>query len=144
MVKSPSKEDIWYLVPDIEIRVHESWINLVQYCQANLEFGTLIVKIANALPTRRLKEVPSIRVDKPSKLTKDDISYWIPSVDVRVHYSWINLIQWCQNYYVSGDLGFMLVSAHPTEIVKTDQRVDFSKPETIPSGIPLNFDKIRY
>lgn len=137
----PKTEEKWYLVPEIEVRVHESWINLVQYCQENIPFGDLTIKVANGQPTKRLKEVPSIRFDKQAALMKDGKWYVIPSIDVRVHEYWINMVQWCQNYFISGTLSFRLVGGQPTDLLKAEQEVNFSRPKTIPNGIPLNFTK---
>ena len=133
-------EEQWYVVPEIEVRVHESWVNLVTYCRDNLQHGDLRIKIANAQPTKRLKETPVIRFDrKTPKSITDGMWYVIPSLDVRVHEYWINLIQWCQSSFVSGELEIRLVGGQPIELISAKQDVRFDKPETIPNGIPLNF-----
>ena len=134
-------EELWYVVPELEVRVHQSWVALVKYCQDSLPHGTLRVKIANAQPAKRLKETPSIRFDKQPQPIKG-IQYVIPSLDIRIHEYWINLIQWCQNYFVSGEIEFKLVSGQPTELIGAHQNVRFDKPETIPTGIPLDFSKV--
>ena len=135
-------EEKWYVVPEIEVRVHESWVNLVVYCRDSLPFGDLRVKISNAIPTKRLDEVPSIRFDKQvPKSINDGVWYVIPSLDTRVHEYWINLIQWTQQCFVSGELMLRLVGGQPTELLAAKQNVRFDKPETLPNGIPLNFDR---
>ena len=139
---SKQVEETWYIVPELEIRVHMSWINLSQYCQVNFPFGDLWVRISNGLPTKRLKEIPNIRVDKQSSTVRNGSWYYIQSLEVRVHEYWINLIHWSQTYFMSGDLGFKIVMGQPTELLSCNQKVDFSKPETIPPGIPLNFNKL--
>ena len=135
-------EEKWYLVPEIEVRVHESWINLVKYCQGNLWHGDLKIEIDNGQPGKRLEEIPSIRFDKQLSFIKEGKWYVIPSLDVRVHEYWINLVQWCQTYFISGVIKFRLTCGQPAELLSAKQRVSFSKLETIPSGMPLDFRKI--
>lgn len=134
-------EELWYVVPELEVKIHQSWINLIQYCQDNLPFGDLRVEISNGQPGKRLKETPSIRFDKQSVQVKGGVSYLIQSLDFRVHEYWVNCIQWCQNYVVSGIIEFRLVGSLPTELLGVKQNVNFSKPETIPDGLPLSFSK---
>ena len=134
------KEDIWYVVPEIEVRVHESWVRLIQYCQENLPYGELKIQLSNAMPTKRVKETPSIRFDKQKSKTKGK-SYVISSIDVHIHEYWINLIQWCQNYLQKGEIEFKIVNACPTDLISAKQEVRFDKQETIPSGLPLEFSK---
>jgi len=134
------KEEKWYIVPELEIRVHEAWINLVQYCQDNLQYGDLKIEISNALPGKRLDEIPKIRFDKPSPSEVKGTWYIISSLNVRVHESWVNLIQWCQNYFQSGSIKFRLVAGQPTELLGASQKVNFGKSETLPIGLPLRFD----
>jgi hypothetical protein len=139
MVKT--REEVWYIVPEIEIRVHESWISLIRYCQESLPYGELKVQISNAQPTKRMKETPNIRFDKQMTAKQNGITYMIESLDFRVHEYWVNLIQWCQNYFVKGEIEFKLVNALPTELVYAKQDVRFDKRDTIPDGVPLVFDK---
>ena len=136
-----AKEEIWYIVPEIEVRVHESWIKLIQYCQETLPYGDIRIQISNALPTKRVKETPSIRFDKQGAPKTDGTWYIIPSLDCRVHEYWINLIQWCQNYFVKGSIEFRLINAQPTDLLDVKQDMRFDRPDTIPPGIPLNFTK---
>ena len=60
----PKTEEKWYLVPDIEIRIHESWINLVRYCQEQIPFGDIKIRIVNGQPTQLLEQKPTVRFDK--------------------------------------------------------------------------------
>lgn len=134
------KEEIWYVVPEIEVRVHQSWVRLIKYCEENLPYGDLKIQVSNSMPTRRVKETPSIRFDKNNSKS-DGISYLIPSLDIHVHEYWVNLIQWCQNYFVKGEIEFRLVNSLPTDLLSAKQDTRFDKPETIPSGMPLNFSR---
>ena len=134
-----AKEEIWYIVPEIEVRVHESWIKLMQYCQENLPYGEIKIQVSNAQPTRKLKETPNIRFDKQVVPRVDGTWYLIPSLDCKVHEYWVNLIQWCQNYFVKGEIEFKLVNAQPTELINAKQDVRFDRPDTIPTGTPLSF-----
>jgi len=59
-----TNDDRWYLVPELEVRVHESWINLVQYCRDQMPFGDIKIRIVNGQPTQLLEQKPSIRFDK--------------------------------------------------------------------------------
>lgn len=137
--KSEPKEN-WYVVPDIELRVHESWVNLIVYTAMNLPFGDLEIEINNGQPTKRLKEKPNIRFDKQvSRSAKNGTWYYIESLDVHIHEYWINLIRWCQDYFTSGKLEIRLVVGCPTELISASQKVYFNRPETIPLGVPLEF-----
>ena len=131
-----------YLVPEINITITSAWVNLITYCQANLPYGNLFIEINNGEPRRKVKEVPSIRFDKNDvPRDKDEKIYVIQSLDIRIPESWINMINWVQSYFVSGRLGFKLIAARPTELIEAVQKANFSKPETIPNGVPLNFDR---
>ena len=140
-VKSESKEET-YLVPEIDLTITKAWINLIAYCQENLPYGDLFVEINSGQPGKRVKEVPSVRFDKPVSQPKEGQVYLIQSLSMQIPKPWIDLIQWCQEYFASGTMGFRIVSASPTELLQAKQKVNFSKPETIPSGIPLEIDKL--
>ena len=60
----PKTEEKWYLVPDIEIRIPESWINVVRYCQEQIPFGDIKIRIVNGAPTELLESKPKIRFDQ--------------------------------------------------------------------------------
>ena len=64
MPKPSKSEEKWYLVPEIEVRVHESWINLVQYCRDQLPYGDIKLRIVNGQPTELLEQKAKIRFDK--------------------------------------------------------------------------------
>ena len=134
----PKTEDLWYVVPEIEVKVHQSWVNLIIYCQHSISYGTIRIRIRDAQPIARLKEIPDIRFDKP-EYKEQGKYYLIQSLDLRVSEYWINLIQWCQDYFQSGDIEFKLIGSQPTELLGASQKVRFDKPETIPTGIPLDF-----
>ena len=136
------REEIWYVVPEIEVRVHESWINLIRYCQESLPYGFLRLEVINAQPTKKLKEIPSIRFDKPSLARGDNgKTYLISSLNMHIDESWINLVQWCQNYFTKGKIGFKVHGGCPTDLVEAQQDIRFDKPDTIPPGLPLCFTK---
>jgi len=139
-VKSES-EEVTYLVPEIDLTVTQAWITLISYCQENLPYGDLFIEVNNGQPGKRVKEVPSVRFDKPAPTQKEGQVYLIQSLDIRIPKPWIDLIQWCQEYFVSGKLGFRIAYASPTELLQAKHNMNFSKPETIPRGIPLDFDK---
>lgn len=141
----PKTAEETYLVPELELTITQAWITLIAYCQENLPYGDLFVEINNGQPGKKVKEVPNIRFDKPTPSpapSKEGQTYLIQSLGMRIPEPWIALIQWCQSYFVSGRIGFRVVNAYPTELLQTKPKVDFSKPETIPSGIPLEFDKL--
>ena len=133
-------EEITYLVPEIDVTVSQAWVNLIQHSQENLPYGDLYIEINNGQPGRKLKEIPSIRFDK-QPIIKNGVNYVIQSLDMRIPKSWVDMIQWVQSYFISGRMGFRLVSAQPTELLSVKQSVNFSKPETIPAGIPLDFTR---
>lgn len=128
-----------YLVPELNVKISLAWIKLVEYCQENLRFGTLKIEINNGQPGKKLKEIPSIRFDKPSAPKKTGNVYLVKSLDIRIPESWINMVIWCQNVFNSGTIEFDLTAAQPTELISAVQKVNFSKPETIPAGMPLVF-----
>ena len=133
-------EEITYLVPEINVTISQAWIALIQYCQEILPYGDLYIDINNGQPGKKWKEIPSIRFDKPPVI-KEGINYIIQSLDMRIPKSWIDMIQWIQTYFNSGRFGFRLAYAQPTELLLAKQQVNFGKPETIPTGIPLSFTK---
>lgn len=135
-------EEQTYLVPEIELTITQAWITLIAYCQECLPYGDLFIEVNNAQPGKKIKEVPSVRFDKPSTSVREGPTYLIKSLNMQIPKPWIDLIQWCQEYFSFGKLGFRIVKAYPTELLQAKQKVDFSKPETIPSGIPLEFDKV--
>jgi hypothetical protein len=133
-------EDKWYVVPELEVRIHETWITLIDYCNNELPYGDLKIQLANALPTKRLKATPKIRFDKPVLKSQKGTWYIIPSTGERVHEYWINFIQWCQNYFTKGTVTIRLVAAQPTELLSAEQDIRFDKPDTIPNGPPITFN----
>jgi hypothetical protein len=134
-------EEISYLVPEINVTITQAWVALISYCQDSFPYGDLFLEISNGQPGKKTKEVPSIRFDKPTSHPKDGLTYLIPSLEMRIPKSWIDMIQWCQQNLTSGKIGFRVVNAQPTELLQVSQLVNFSKPETIPCGIPLNFSR---
>ena len=66
-------EEKWYLVPDIEIRIHESWINLVRYCQEQIPFGDIKIRIVNGQPTELLESRPRVRFDKAPSIPMSEL-----------------------------------------------------------------------
>lgn len=136
----PKTEEITYLVPEVDATVSQAWVNLIQYCQENLPYGDLYIEINNGQPGKKVKEIPSIRFDH-QPVVKEGITYIIQSLDMRVPKSWIDMILWVQVFFISGRLGFRIISAQPTELLLAKSNVNFSKPETIPSGMPLNFNR---
>ena len=65
----PKNEEKWYLVPDVEIRIHESWINLVRYCQDQIPFGDIKIRIVNGQPTELLEAKAKVRFDKQPSIS---------------------------------------------------------------------------
>jgi len=141
MAKIATTEET-YLVPEIDLTITQSWMNIIIYCQESLPYGDLFIEVNNAQPGKKIKEVPSVRFDKTSTHPKNGPAYLVQSLGIQIPKSWIDLIQWCQQYFASGKLGFRLVNASPTDLLQAKQKVDFSKPETIPNGMPLEFDKV--
>ena len=132
------REEISYLVPEVELTVSQAWITLIAHCQENIPYGDIYIEINNCQPSKRLKEIPSIRFDVQPR-TKEGLTYVIESLDMRIPRAWVDLIQWCQGYFNSGRLGFRLAAAQPTELLQAKHNVNFSKPETVPAGSVLDF-----
>ena len=57
-------EDKYYVVPELEVRVHESWINLVRYCQTQIPYGDIKIRIVDGRPTELLEERQKVRFDR--------------------------------------------------------------------------------
>ena len=57
-------EEKVFIVPELQIRVSESWVRLVRYCQVNFPNGELKIRIVNAQPTELLEQKAKIRFDK--------------------------------------------------------------------------------
>ena len=137
----PKVEEITYLVPEVNVTVTQAWINHIRYCQDNLPYGDIYLEINNGQPGKKIKEIPSIRFDKQHSVIKGEMGYIIQSLDMRIPKSWIDMILWVQEHFASGKIGYRLVSAQPTELLMAKQNVNFSRPETIPCGLPLNFSR---
>jgi hypothetical protein len=69
MVKAA--EEKVYIVPEINIRVSESWINLIYWCQTQCPHGDIEIKIVNGLPTDLVSWKPRIRFDKSNSIPSD-------------------------------------------------------------------------
>lgn len=132
-------EETWYVVPEVEIRIHSSWIELVKHCQDSLRHGSIKFKINNAIPGKIIKETPKIRFDVSNAAATKQPNYYIESIDIKVPVAWVNLVSWAQNYFVAGAIELKIVNACPTELISAEQDVRFDKPETIPPGLPLKF-----
>ena len=63
-------EDKIYLIPELEIRVPESWIRLVRYCQTEFPNGDLKIRVVNSQPTEMLESKPRVRFDKEMVIPK--------------------------------------------------------------------------
>jgi hypothetical protein len=59
-----SPEEKFYIVPELNIRVSESWVNLVFWCQNEMPNGEIKVKIVNGQPTELLEKKERVRFDK--------------------------------------------------------------------------------
>jgi len=80
-----------------------------------------------------------IRFDRSNKPTK---AGWLEIIGMEgayIHQHWINMIQWIQTHFVSGDLEIKFVNGLPTNLEGAKQKVYFNKAETIPKGMPLDF-----
>ena len=64
----PKAKEQWYLVPEIEVRIPESWINVIRYCQEQLPFGDIRIRIVNGAPTELLESCPRVRFDRPTTI----------------------------------------------------------------------------
>ena len=82
-----NQDERYYMVPELEIRVHESWINLVRWCQEQMPFGDIKVRIVNGQPTELLEKIPRVRFDKQTTIPKES-----QHEDTKVL---TNLIQYC-------------------------------------------------
>ena len=71
--KLERQADRMWLVPELEIRISESWIRLIRYCQTSLPNGQLCFKVNNAEPGRLVSEHTKrdIRFDKEQDVLID-------------------------------------------------------------------------
>ena len=56
-------EEKFYIVPELEVRISESWVRLVRWCQTSFRDGELRIKVINAQPTDLLDMKRKIRFD---------------------------------------------------------------------------------
>jgi len=66
--KDKKEEELWYVIPELEVRVHQSWINLVQYCRDQIPYGDITIRIVNGQPTELISSNPKVRFDKQSTI----------------------------------------------------------------------------
>ena len=62
------EEERVYVIPELEIRVPESWINLVSWCQTQAPYADIGVRIVNGQPTDLLSCTPKVRFDKQTSI----------------------------------------------------------------------------
>jgi hypothetical protein len=67
-------EERVFVVPELQVRVNESWVRLVRWCQVSFPHGDLKIRIVNAQPTELLEERRRIRFDKEDTLSSDLVS----------------------------------------------------------------------
>lgn len=65
--RKPAEEKV-YIVPELEIRISESWVNLIHWCQTSFPHGDIKIKIVNGLPTELLEQHAKIRFDKQNTM----------------------------------------------------------------------------
>jgi len=63
MAQTRQEDRVW-VVPELEVRVSESWIRFVRWCQTEMPYGRVTVQIVNAQPTRMVDHKPDVRFDK--------------------------------------------------------------------------------
>lgn len=68
MTKSKTEERV-FIVPELDVRVPESWVRLVRWCQVAFPNGDIKIKIVNSQPTKLLEYKPDIRFDKEPSVT---------------------------------------------------------------------------
>ena len=60
-----------YIVPGLEIRISESWVRFVRFCQTRVPNGDIKIKVVNAQPTKLLEVKPDVRFDKEETIPID-------------------------------------------------------------------------
>lgn len=63
-----------YLIPELEIRISQSWVRLVRFCQVEFPHGDLKVRIVNGQPTELVEAKRKIRFDKEQSIPTSFIS----------------------------------------------------------------------
>lgn len=65
-----SKDEKVFVVPGTEIRVTIPWLNLIVFCQDEVPYGEVTVKIVNGQPTLLVRSQRDIRFDKDDTIPK--------------------------------------------------------------------------
>jgi len=73
----------------------------------------------------------------PPKPKEEGKVYLIAELDIRVHESWINLINWCQQNAPYADIELRIVNGQPTDLLSCKPKVRFDKQASLPNGIPV-------
>ena len=60
-----------YLIPELNVKISEPWVNLISWCQTTCPHGTIELKIVNGLPTDLISWKPKIMFDKPSSIPSE-------------------------------------------------------------------------
>ena len=66
MAKTKQQDRVWF-VPQLEVRISESWVRMVRRCQTEFPDGVMRLTIANAEPKSVLDWKPNIRFDKEQR-----------------------------------------------------------------------------
>mgnify|MGYP001572494347 CR=1 FL=1 len=66
MIKQAEKSEP-VLLPEIEVRVSESWINFIQWCKINVPHGQVCFKINNGEPGDLVNDYTKVRINFSKK-----------------------------------------------------------------------------
>lgn len=72
-------EDKDFLVPEIEVRISESWINLIQWCKLNIPHGQVCVELNNGEPGNLIHDHTKVKINFGRKSTISSYQPFIKS-----------------------------------------------------------------
>ncbi len=61
-------EDKVYLIPELDVRVTEAWVNFINWCQQTAPYADIAIRIVNGQPTKLISCTPDIRFDKQASI----------------------------------------------------------------------------
>ena len=68
MSPTRKEEEKVYLIPELDVRITEPWVNLINWCQTNAPYADIEVRLVNGQPTELIQCKPKIRFDKQKSL----------------------------------------------------------------------------
>ena len=65
------------LVPEVEVRISESWINFIQWCRVNIPHGQVCVELNNGEPGNLIHDHTKVKVNFSKKSTNAPLNHFM-------------------------------------------------------------------